>query len=626
MRAFIACFNVRETMRRLLTCLMAVAWLANATTALAVEFKISDNGSSAIRTAGRPNAPTPSASKVYSPPSNVRLAQGSTSRTALPSAQSVVDSVVGDAINVFESPVDSPANPPSTFSSPSQVTELPTTDSAVSIHETTPYEVEISDGAQFQPQYETFEAADGMPIMEGGTEFSTCDSCTAGCPSCTTGIDTSHVHWKAGDMFTADSCTSCDAGMPCNTCRGGMLGKFGWNCKLGGGCNSCTDGCTGGGCGCQGGGNKWFVDGWVSTGYTYNTEDPPSGFNTPLTFNDRDEEWMVNQVYLQFGRKVRESGCCWDWGGQIDLLYGSDYFFTQSIGLETRRDGSPHWNSSDGPRSTGASLYGLAMPQAYLEFYSPWLNGINVKLGHFYTTIGYESVMAPQNFFYSHAYTMQYGEPFTHTGILTSFGITNKLTGHFGITRGWDTWEDPNGSAGYLAGLSFAPSDVSSLAFTMHTGREDDPAVNNRFVYSLVYTRELGQHITYVLQHDGGNESNAEIDVNGQPDSASWYGINQYLFVDLTSNITAGIRAEWFRDQDNARVLAIPQESLVDGSNYGAVSLGLNIRGGNNFVFRPEARFDWSDVVATGLAGNGMFNDFRDRNQITLAGDLIFQF
>ena len=46
--------------------------------------------------------------------------------------------------------------------------------------------------------------------------------------------------------------------------------------------------------------------------------------------------------------------------------------------------------------------------------YNDW----KIKLGHFYTPIGYEVVPANGNFFYTHAYTMQYGEPFTHTGVL----------------------------------------------------------------------------------------------------------------------------------------------------------------------------------------------------------------
>lgn len=596
-------------MRRLTYCLLAAACLVASPTTHAVEFKIDDAGSTTIRSKASATAPAPTRSPVYSP----RVAQ-------LPEPSGVVSETVGDIVtqgggntvsvgDVFESPIDG-----GTGAANSLVEDLGNgglQNQFVPAHEQSlPYvENEIVEGSHI---------VEGEHIVEGAIETG-CSS--TGGPSCSQSeIDTSHVHWKGGDLFTADDCGGCTSG--CSDCGSGGGGLLGGIIR-----RPCHSGCSGGG-GCTGSccGSSWFVDGWISQGYTFNKEDPPSGFNTPLTFNDRDEEWMVNQVYLQFGKRVKECGCGWDWGGQIDLLYGTDYFFTQSIGLETRRDGSPHWNSSDGPRSTGASIYGLAMPQAYLEFYSPWLKGINVKLGHFYTTVGYESVMAPENFFYSHAYTMQYGEPFTHTGILTSFNLGRNLTGHFGVTRGWDTWEDPNGTPGYLAGVSWTPTDVASLAFTMHTGREDAAGDNNRFVYSLVYTRELTNNLRYVLQHDLGNEANGEFDTNFQTDSATWYGVNQYVFLDLTRNVTAGLRAEWFRDQDNARVLAIPQETFVDGSHYAQVSLGLNVRKGNHFVFRPEVRWDWSDVVASGLAGNGVFNDFTEDNQLTIAADMILKF
>ena len=55
------------------------------------------------------------------------------------------------------------------------------------------------------------------------------------------------------------------------------------------------------------------------------------------------------------------------------------------------------------------------MPQLYAEIA---YNDLKVKVGHFYTPIGYEVVQVPQNFFYSHSYSHTFGEPFTHTGFL----------------------------------------------------------------------------------------------------------------------------------------------------------------------------------------------------------------
>ena len=388
----------------------------------------------------------------------------------------------------------------------------------------------------------------------------------------------------------------------------------------GGNCDDCID-CNRNGC------RKGIVlDSWLSQGLTWNPDDPRNNFNLPVTFNDRANEYQMNQLYLALGREVSTSSS-WDVGGRVDLLYGTDYFFTQANGLETRSDGSPRWNSSDGPRGTGAAMYGLAMPQLYAEFFAPIGPGVRIKAGHFYTTIGYESVMAPQNFFYSHAYTMQYGEPFTHTGVLAEVSLTRRLDMHAGFTRGWDNWEDNNGKLGFLGGFAWtAPSERASVALTVTSSNEDDAGQNNRTVYSLVYTRRIGCRVQYVLQHDFGVEENGEIDRSGNPSGAKWYGINNYLTYEWSDALSFGLRVEWFRDQDNARVLGIPLESIVQGGNYNEVTLGANWKMTPRLTLRKEFRFDWSDVNAPNLPGNGVYNDFTAKNQFTAAADLIFRF
>jgi hypothetical protein len=313
----------------------------------------------------------------------------------------------------------------------------------------------------------------------------------------------------------------------------------------------------------------------------------------------------------------------------VDLLFGTDYFFTQAAGLETETDGTPHWNSSDGPRraaGSSAALYGLAMPQAYLELFAPIGPGIKLKFGHFYTAIGYESVMAPENFFYSHAYTMQYGEPFTHTGMLAEMPLNRRFDVLAGFTRGWDNWEDPNGQLGFLGGFSWtAPSDRASVALTVTSSNEDAAGQNSRTVYSLVYTRKIGSRLNYIFQHDFGIEENGEIGQDRTSEVAKWYGINNYLIYNASDRLSLGLRAEWFRDQDNARVLALPIESLTQGGNYVELTAGANWKFRPRWTLRPEIRWDWSDVVPP-PGGGGMYNVFTEDNQLTLSTDLIFRF
>lgn len=366
----------------------------------------------------------------------------------------------------------------------------------------------------------------------------------------------------------------------------------------------------------------FFVDSWLAQGVTLNTKSPNNRFNTPVTFNDRSNEYEMNQLYLSMGRNVTRDTCFWDIGAQVDLLYGTDYFFTTALGLETHTDGTQRWNSNNGPR--GAAMYGLAMPQLFAEVYAPLGTGVTVKMGHFYSTLGYETVTAPQNFFYSHSYALQYGEPKTFTGLLAEFDLAPRLSINAGFTRGWDVWEDPNDKNAFLGGLDWTSWDQrTTLAFALHAGREDTAGQNDRTVYSLVMTHHITPCFTYVFQHDFGTESGAEIQRDSGRGSAKWYGINQYLYLALNPKTSLGLRVEWFRDQDNARVLGIPIESQVSGGNYTELTFGANWKPYPFMTLRPELRWDSSDVEAPDLGIDGMFIDFTDKNQMTLALDLI---
>jgi hypothetical protein len=265
--------------------------------------------------------------------------------------------------------------------------------------------------------------------------------------------------------------------------------------------------------------------------------------------------------------------------------------------------------------------YGLAMPQLYGEV---GYGDHAVKVGHFYTIIGYEVVPAIGNFFYTHAYTMQYGEPFTHTGILDTYAVNDQMTVYAGITNGWDNFSDPinilgianpgypgaNSNAAFLGGVTFKNSDeTQALTVTTSSGNEiggfTSPlaTIGNRSLISTVYTNELNDKVTYVLQNDNGWQFNAigvAETLGQQPGTAQWYGINQYLFYNFSETLIGGMRFEWFRDNNGYRVLNPIRNYWVNGDwqggyqgNFWQATWGLNWRATNNWIIRPELRYDW---------------------------------
>lgn len=373
------------------------------------------------------------------------------------------------------------------------------------------------------------------------------------------------------------------------------------------------------------------VGGWLDQGFTGNFQKPSNNFNLPVTFNDRSNEYQMNQLYLFMERQVDFGGDELDWGFRADLLYGTDYFYTTALGLETHGDGSPHWNSGNGPRTNGTStfaMYGLAMPQLYAEVYVPFLEGVSIKAGHFYTPIGYEKVTAPDNFFYSHSYSMQYGEPFTHTGVLATFQVSERLQLLAGVARGWDAWEDPGDDAELLAGIGWTSYDEgTSINLALSSG-DQDTANNgsaNRTIISFVLSHEFSDCLTYVFQSDFGIQEDGSINNAFQVTPAKWYSINQYLYYDVTEKFAVGARFEWFRDQDYSRVLQLFPPT-ASGGNYYELTLGANWRPHPCVTVRPELRFDWSDTSSTIPNVPGPYRNFQEDYQVLLGGDVIIRF
>ena len=357
----------------------------------------------------------------------------------------------------------------------------------------------------------------------------------------------------------------------------------------------------------------WNFYGWANGGIMANAHNPADHFNGPVTFADRDYG-QFNQLYGVLENTIDTGGCGWDLGGRVDILFGSDYVFTQATGLELHDDGSPHWNARTGG---GFSEYGLALPQFYAEV---GYNDLAVKLGHFYTVLGYEVVPAVGNFFYTHAYTMQYGEPFTHTGALAAWKYSDTTTLNAGIVNGWDhfdrevdtgagifgfTWADEDAGRSLAANIILSPNEP--IAFGPNAG-----LLTNRNAYSVVFQQTFGccDEWQYVFQHDYGWQHDANAVPVAGASTAEWYGINQYLFYTINDCWKAGARFEWFRDDDGARVTGLRNpNNFIFGDAYAGnffeMSAGLNYTPHTNWTIRPEIRYDWFDGVKVAEGGTG---------------------
>lgn len=372
------------------------------------------------------------------------------------------------------------------------------------------------------------------------------------------------------------------------------------------------------------------IGGWINGGATYNANNPSDGFNGAVTFADRANRFQLNQLNLFIERSVETDTSNWSFGGRFDFMFGTDAIYTQAFGISAfdENTGEPsdrgNWDLNLCCKST--RTYGIALPQAYLEAHVPVGNGLNVKAGHFYTPLGYESVPAPDNFFYTRAYILNSGEPFTHTGFLGTYNIDKNWTIQGAATTGsatggWDGGFDKQlDNWGGLANLLWS-SDDKRTSISLG-GTYGQTAVNQSWMmYSVVLQHWLTPKMHTVLQHSHGWA--ADINLPDGVRNAAWYSINTHLTYDLMKNLSIGIRAERFHDRNGWRVFS-PYRILSAMNNKGisyagtipfvsapadyyAVTLGMNWKPAmrwkkgwkpvRNLNIRKNIRYDRADGI-----------------------------
>ncbi len=391
------------------------------------------------------------------------------------------------------------------------------------------------------------------------------------------------------------------------------------------------------------------IGGWINAGVTHNFNDPTSGFNGPVTFGDRNNEFQLDQINIFVQRAVATEGKAFDLGFRFDAMYGTDSIFTQAYGAPTYNvnTGTPQDRGSwDLQLLNMGRFYGLAIPQAYLESYLPFGNGVNLKIGHFYTPIGFETVPAPDNFFYTHAYTMQYGEPFTHTGVMANYSIDSNWAVMGGVTTGsatggWDgSFNAQLGNWSGLMGATWTSTDKGTSLNVSGTYGNISETTNKKWaIYSIVGKHNITEKTHLMLQHDHGYAEGVLV-AAGTKD-AEWYGVNSHLYYDVHEKVVIGLRGEWFRDQDGFRVCSpgrVGAAANVDaGGNaynfagtaaancipatYYSVTAGLNWKPVKWLNVRPNVRYDYASY-------NGPVSPFGDgkNNQVIISADFNISF
>jgi Putative beta-barrel porin-2, OmpL-like. bbp2 len=381
---------------------------------------------------------------------------------------------------------------------------------------------------------------------------------------------------------------------------GAAYGSAGGAC----GCESgaCESGCCesgyGGGCSLLGDcclGDAWTLKdcvdpccehnfgGWFQMGYHSDNTGLSAQYNDLLDFNDVPDHVHLHQAWLYAEKVARACGCNADWGYRVDVVYGTDAQKTQAFG-----NSGGTWDVT-----FDNGEYGWAIPQAYAELaYGDW----SVKVGHFFTPLGYEVIPATGNFFYSRSLTMFNSEPFTHTGVLGTYNGYDNVTLYAGWTLGWDTGFDQfDGGNNWLGGLTIECTDDISFTYLSTAGNFGfRSAGEDAYSHSIVVQAELSQCWKYVFQSDFVDAGGLYGDDDFENQD---YGINQYLFYTASDCLAYGARMEWWKSD----------QLTGESTSFYEITGGINYRPHANVVVRPEIRYDWSPTEFDPDYNRGIF-------------------
>jgi len=344
------------------------------------------------------------------------------------------------------------------------------------------------------------------------------------------------------------------------------------------------------------------IGGHVEVSWTYNFDDPDNEVNPGRAFDFEHNDFTMNQLSLFAERKVDVAKKTFDVGGKIEAIFGSDAGLIHANGLTD-------WY--DGPRDPENQL---DLTQLYADFALPVGNGLLIRVGKFVTLLNQEVIDPEGNALFSHSFLFTFSAPFTHTGIIASYNLTDQWSITGGITRGWDqAWEDNNDGIDFLGQVKWAASKDTTLILNVSIGpQRTDNNDDYRYVLDLVASHAVSDQLSLAVNADFGWEDDAALD----GDTATWYGVAGYVGYKLTDMFTVNGRLEWFRDNDGAR-------TGLDINLYEA-TVGLAIKPlpkdkwGQWLQIRPELRWDHAD--------EDVFNDFSDEDQFTFGVDVLFAY
>lgn len=340
------------------------------------------------------------------------------------------------------------------------------------------------------------------------------------------------------------------------------------------------------------------INGYVNAGYFGNTNG--SDFNGNAN-TGAESGGALNGAYLSIGKSAENNGYGFNYGFKTDIAFGEDTRFMRvNSGLDE------DWYTGHDRHHN--DTYGFALPQAYMDVaMNNWL----VRMGHFYTPLGYEGARADGRFFYTRSLSFD-SLPVVQTGAMAYYKGIQGLELGFGWTNGLNEgFDDEDGGSLAMLSAKYHFNERTYIKYAAAAGDIFDiESDNEEFqmygqLHSFVLESKLNCCLTAATTVDY-----QKYGIRGDDADSERLVLGQHFYRQMNEYWTLGVRMEWQKDDEEAKA----------DSEFTSLTFGANWRpmASDNLVLRPEIRYD--------KCTQNIYNDNEDGDQISLGMDVMFLF
>jgi hypothetical protein len=329
-----------------------------------------------------------------------------------------------------------------------------------------------------------------------------------------------------------------------------------------------------------------------------------SSFTPDRVFDTRQDSFTLHQAAITIAKQPKEG-----FGAVVNLTAGQDAEVIKSY---------PNTGGSD-----------FDVTQAFVQYATGPLTVIG---GKFVTLAGAEVINPTTDSNFSRSILFGYAIPFTHTGVRTTYAVSDQVSWTLGLNNGWDQVSDANKQKTVEFGLTLTPSKTFAFVVDGYVGTEPLGIVNNvptaaggqRLLIDVVGTWNVTDKLTIMANYDNGQQKDDSI--GAVIDKYKWDGAAIYFNYQFTDQWSASLRGEFFDDKNGYRTGVVDPVS-GGGQKWKEMTLTFAYAPTKHVVLRIEGRYDKSNINSAFIKNmDSTMASANGDNQSSVALEGIYKF